>query len=332
MSGVEVVTVEAGEAGARLDRWFKRRYPQLSHGRLEKLLRTGQVRVDGARAKANQRLESGQTVRVPPLPVADTAGAVPRAAQPGAVTPADTAFMRSLVLHEDAHLIALNKPSGLAVQGGAKTRRHVDGLAAALAPPGADPPRLAHRLDRDTSGVLLLGKTPAAAAALARAFAHRTAQKTYWALTNGAPHPRGGLAKGFMRKAAEGRGDRERMVQARQGEDGAVYARTRYETVATAGSRAAWVALRPETGRTHQLRAHMAWLGCAIIGDRKYTVDRPAPSGLADALHLHAYSLQLEHPSGRGRVSLIAPLPEHMRQSFDALGFDRRVYEDPFVE
>ncbi len=318
MSGVERVAVEAGEAGARLDRWFKRRYPGLSHGALEKLLRTGQVRVDGARAKANQRVEAGQEVRVPPL---DVARAPARGG--GDVAPADAALIRSLVIHEDDHLVALNKPPGLAVQGGAKTTRHIDGMLPALAASGAEPPRLVHRLDRDTSGVLVLAKTPAATAALAKAFASRRTEKTYWAITLGAPTPRAGLIKGFLRKEA-GRAGRERMVSARHGEEGAVYARTRYAVIAQAGARAAWVGLRPETGRTHQLRVHMSMLGTSIVGDRKYTCDRETPGGLPDALHLHARRLVAPHPSGRGLLDVTAEPPAHLMEALRALGFDVR--------
>lgn len=319
MSGVERVAVEAGDAGARLDRWFKRRYPGLTHGALEKLLRTGQVRVDGARAKANQRLETGQEVRVPPL------AATPAPPQDRKDVPqADAALIRRLVIYEDDHLIALNKPHGLAVQGGAKTHRHVDAMLPALAAPGAEPPRLVHRLDRDTSGVLVLGKTPAATAALAKGFASRRTEKTYWAVTLGVPTPRAGLIKGFLRKEA-GRAGRERMVAARHGDDDAVYARTRYAVIAQAGARAAWVGLRPETGRTHQLRVHMSMLGTSIVGDRKYVCDRETPGGLADALHLHARQLVAPHPSGRGLLDVTAEPPVHVSHALLTLGFDPRL-------
>ncbi len=322
MSGAEEITVQPGEAGARLDRWLKRRFPGLTQGHVEKWLRTGQVRVDGARARANQRVEEGQQVRVPPAAMS----AEPRrdAGQPARVSAADRSFIQSLVLFEDEHMVALNKPAGLAVQGGSKTHRHVDALAAGLAKAGGEKPRLAHRLDRDTSGVLVLGKSPAATAKLARTFAAHTAIKTYWALTMGVPTPGEGLIKGFLRKGAgaKGGGDREIMVAARHGDPGAVYARTLYTVVERAGARASWVALRPQTGRTHQLRVHMAMLGTSIIGDRKYTCDREPPGGLAEGLHLHARELTVPHPSGRGDVTLTAPMPEHMLESFAKLGFD----------
>jgi 23S rRNA pseudouridine955/2504/2580 synthase len=325
MSAVQSITVAPGEAGARLDKWFKRRFPQIGHGALQKLLRTGQIRVDGGRAKADTRLEAGQSVRVPPLPDAEAAPA--RAP----VSPKDKTFLRSLVLYDDDEVIALNKPPGLAVQGGAKTARHIDGLLDALTR-GGERPRLAHRLDRDTSGVLLLGRTPAATAALARAFQGHAAEKTYWAIVRGVPRPGRGLIKGFIKKGRPAGGDREIMVRAAHGEEGAQHARTAYAVVAAAGRRAAWVALKPETGRTHQLRFHMAEIGHAICGDRKYVCDIPEPEGLPAGLMLHARSITLPHPSGRGRLVVDAPLPEHMRGAFEALGLREGEYVDPFSD
>lgn len=340
-----MVDVVQGDAGARLDRWFKRRYPHLSQGRIQKLLRTGQIRVDGARAKANQLVETGQTIRIPPIGPADQGsgdglGGVRSGRAPsrsGGVSPKDAQFIRDLVIYSDEHMVVLNKPAGLAVQGGSKTTRHIDGMAAALVDkPGQDPPRLAHRLDRDTSGVLVLGRTPAATAALARAFQSHRAVKTYWAITIGAPVPAEGLLKGFVRKgksATKGEG-KEIMVPARHGEDGAVHARTVYTTIAKAGARAAWVALRPETGRTHQLRLHMSLLGTAILGDRKYTCHREAPQGLAAGLHLHAQHIALPHPVTGQEVAFAAPLPKHMASAFADLGFDEVSYpeDDPLAD
>jgi 23S rRNA pseudouridine955/2504/2580 synthase len=326
LSGVQTLEVDAGEAGSRLDRWFKRRFPHVGHGALQKLLRTGQIRVDGARAKADTRLETGQAVRVPPLPEPEQA-----ARERAAVSKADAALIRSFVLYEDDDVIALNKPAGLAVQGGSKTTRHIDGMLDAVARNG-ERPRLAHRLDRDTSGVLLLGRTPAATAALAKAFQSHHAHKTYWAIVRGVPRPDHGLVKGFIKKGRGAGGDRELMVRARHGEEGAQHARTLYAVVAAAGRRAAWVALRPETGRTHQLRFHMAEIGHAICGDRKYVCDIPEPQGLPAGLQLHARSIALPHPSGRGALTVEAPLPEHMAGAFEALGFRAGDYVDPFPE
>ncbi len=344
MSGVEIITVDDGEAGARLDRWFRRRYPDVRQGQLQRLLRTGQVRVDGARAKADQRLVAGQAVRVPPLGASGTDAVGPGLGTgPGtrtgagrgltSVSPHDAEFLRTLVLYDHNDVIALNKPPGLAVQGGTKTTRHIDALLPALAHKG-EVPRLAHRLDRDTSGVLLLGRTPAATARIAKALQSRRAQKTYWGVTIGAPSPREGEISGFLRKSSgaggAGGGDWELMRAARHGDPGAQHARTLYAVQAVAGARAAWVAMRPLTGRTHQLRVHMAGLGCALLGDGKYTCDREAPTGLGAGLHLHAWSMVVPGEAGRPAISVSAPLPAHMTTTFDMLGFDASAYEDRF--
>ena len=324
MSGVQTIAVAAGEEDQRLDRWFKRRFPHISHGALEKYLRKGEVRVDGKRAKSAFRLQKDMQVRIPPLP------------EPGEPKPftrvnaEDAAALREMVIYKDARVIVLNKPAGLAVQGGTKTHRHIDGMLDALAKKG-ERPRLVHRLDRDTSGVLLLGRDVAATAALAKAFQSRKAQKTYWALVLGVPRPELGMLSGYMKKGFGEKG-REIMMTARHGDPDASYARTRYAVLARAGQRASWVALRPETGRTHQLRFHMAGMGHAIAGDRKYMCDRPEIGGLEEQLHLHAHAISLPHPDG-GMLSAEAPLPPHMKQSFEALGFSMQdAAEDPFEE
>ncbi len=325
MSGVQTFEVEQGEAGVRLDRWFKRRFPHVLNGPLQKLLRTGQIRVDGARAKADTRLEAGQSVRVPPLPDADAKPSGPP------ISPKDRAYVRGLVIYQDDDVIALDKPPGLASQGGTKTLRHLDGLLDGLAKKG-ERPRLAHRLDRDTSGVLLLGRTQASTAALAKSFQSHEAAKVYWAIVRGAPRPAQGIVKGFVKKGKGAGGDRELMVRAAHGEEGAQHARTAYSVVSEAGRRAAWVALRPETGRTHQLRFHMAEIGHSICGDHKYVCTIPEPGGLPEGLMLHARSIGMPHPSGRGRLEVEAPLPRHMQEAFGALGFLTEEYSDPFGE
>jgi 23S rRNA pseudouridine955/2504/2580 synthase len=262
MREVRTIAVDPGEAGVRLDRWLRRRWPHLTQIQIQKLARSGQIRVDGSRAKADQRLAAGAMVRVPPLPDAPKPGE----GKP-ALDPRDAAFARSLVLYEDEEVLALNKPSGLAVQGGTKTTRHVDRLLSAWGE-GLDRPRLTHRLDRDTSGVLVLGKTPAAAAKLSGAFARRRAEKTYWALVAGAPKPPEGVLE--LPLVKKGVGDREMVVPAQPKEPGAEPAETEFVTVSRAAQRVTWMALRPHTGRTHQLRAHMLAMGHPILGDPKY--------------------------------------------------------------
>lgn len=324
MSGVKTIEVSAADEGLRLDRWFKRHFPTLSHGRLEKLLRTGQVRVDGGRARAATRLEAGQRVRVPPFP---DLGVAPPAPQRAAAAPGDAEFLRSLILHEDESVIVLNKPPGLAVQGGSRTLRHLDGMLAALEK-GGERPRLVHRLDRDTSGVLVVARTRRAAAALARSFQGRRTRKIYWGLTAGVPKPRQGTVDLALAKQAGP--DREKMAPAERAE-GARRAITRYAVLGEAPPRVAWLALMPVTGRTHQLRAHCAALGTPLIGDRKYGGAAAILGGFERQLHLHARTLTFGHPDGR-EISVTAPLPPHMERAFAMLGFDAAAAVDPFPE
>ncbi|HWE45192.1 MAG TPA: RluA family pseudouridine synthase [Caulobacteraceae bacterium] len=320
---VKTLTVGEGEAGIRLDRWFKRRWPHLNHVQLQKLFRSGQVRVDGSRAKADTRLEAGNVVRVPPLPEAQDRGE-----GPPPLPPRDVAYAKSLVLYEDEMVLALNKPAGLAVQGGTKTTKHVDRLLSAWGE-GLERPRLVHRLDRDTSGVLLLGRSPDAAGRLAGAFARRRAKKTYWAIVAGDPKPAEGVIE--LALAKRGIGDREMMVPADAKEHGAEAAETEYVTVSRAGHRATWMALRPHTGRTHQLRAHMLAIGHAILGDPKYADDASRALSEGLKLQLHARRIELDHPGG-GKLIVQAPISPEMKAGFERFGFDQHeADEDPFA-
>ncbi|MDJ0944335.1 MAG: RluA family pseudouridine synthase [Kiloniellales bacterium] len=316
MSAVRTLSVADDEADLRLDRWFRRHFPGLAHGRLEKLLRTGQIRVDGRRAKAGLRLAPGQAIRIPPA--VEMPPASPRSVAPE-VSRRDRAALEAAVLHRDDWVIVLDKPAGLAVQGGTGQSRHLDAMLEALRFEAAEPPRLVHRLDKDTSGVLLLGRSREAAGRLAEAFRSREARKLYWAAVVGVPEPPEGridlaLAKG-------GGAGREKMR-----EDAAEGRRavTRYRVVDAAGRTAAWLALMPLTGRTHQLRAHCAALGTPILGDGKYGGRKAFAAGgdLPKRLHLHARAISLPHPSGRGRLEVAAPLPPHMAETWALLGFD----------
>ncbi|MEM7044292.1 MAG: RluA family pseudouridine synthase [Pseudomonadota bacterium] len=314
MSAVEQRAVTADEADIRLDRWFKRHFPALGHGRLQKLLRTGQVRIDGKRAQANARLAEGQTIRIPPLPDSDDAKPTPAAAR----RPEDAEELRGMILHEDDALIALNKPAGLAVQGGSKTRRHIDGMLVSLAPKG-ERYRLVHRLDRDTSGLLVVAKTVSAAAKLSKAFQRHDVQKLYWALVAGLPPLEHGIIDKALAKAPSGGRRDQELVQADI--DGAQKAVTRYRTIARAGKLSAWLALQPLSGRTHQLRVHCALMECPILGDPKYGGPKAVPAGAPGSLMLHARELDLPHPDG-GRLTLEAPLPDTMRAGFAWIGFE----------
>ncbi len=317
MSGVQQLTVPEHDAGQRLDRWFRRTFPHIPHGRVEKLLRTGQLRVDGKRAKGNLRIEAGQVVRVPPLPD-------PTEVKAKASARAVDALME-MALFENEDLLAINKPAGLAVQGGTKTTHHIDGML----PEGF---RLVHRLDRDTSGVLLIAKSARSARWAGKAFASRRAEKIYWGVTNGVPRPLSGEIKGYM---AKGRLDnrfgnihegKEVMEAVRHGSEGAKHARTLYEVVQTAGAKAGFVAMMPLTGRTHQLRLHMQILGAPLAGDPRYMTDRPLPGGVDKRLHLHARSLTIPTPDSS--LTFTAPLPEHMERAFALFGFEPRADVD----
>lgn len=312
MREVRTLFVDAAEDGIRLDRWFKRRWPHLNHIQLQKLARSGQIRIDGARAKPEQRLTAGAQVRVPPLPDA------PGPDEKKAIGPRDAAFARSLVLYEDEEVLALNKPAGLAVQGGTKTHQHIDRLLSAWGE-GMERPRLVHRLDRDTSGVLILGKTPSAAARLSGAFAKRRAQKTYWAIVAGNPKPSEGIIELHLVK--KGVGDRELVVPADPKDPRGDPAETEYVTVSRAAGRAAWMALRPHTGRTHQLRAHMKAIGHPILGDPKYADDKSNALSGGLKLQLHARRVTLPHPSA-GMLTIEAPLSPEMKAGFARFGFD----------
>ncbi len=326
MTGVVQRKIKPDEEGLRLDRWFQRHFPQLTHGRLEKLLRTGQVRVDGARAKANHRVAGGETIRVPPMPTTDA----PLVEKPKPKMPAkDRAFIESMVLHRDNDVIVLNKPPGIAVQGGTKTDRHIDGLLPGLVDEGEERPRLVHRLDRDTSGVMIVALSARAAASLAQSFRHRDTRKVYWALTTGVPTPRRGKIDGALIKKAAPDG-RERVRIAEEGdEDDAKNAVTLFDMLHHVTTMA-WVALMPLTGRTHQLRAHMAAIDTPIVGDGKYGKEPARSHGeIPKKLMLHARSLRIRHPKGTW-MEVSAPLPPHMAKVWDMFGFDKDDKHDPF--
>lgn len=325
MSQVETITIGRDEEGMRLDRWFAAHYPAVAHGALQKLLRTGQIRVDGGRAKANARLAAGQRVRVPPL---SFEAAPPR--MQAKLTAEDKRFVESLVIHKDKDILALNKPPGLAVQGGTRTPRHLDALLDGLIFDAGERPRLVHRLDKDTSGVLLLARNRATATALGDALKTRAAVKTYWALLMRVPSPRRGeISLALVKKGAK---RSERVHIAEEGEAGAMQATTRYAVIEAAGRKLCWAALWPLTGRTHQLRAHMAALGHPIVGDGKYGGREAHPGGdIPGKLHLHARKIEIPHPS-RGTLKVTAPLAEHMRKTWDLLGFDPELENEPFED
>ncbi|KGJ03466.1 RluA family pseudouridine synthase [Paracoccus sphaerophysae] len=346
MSGVQTLRVGDDEGDQRLDRWLKKKFPQLNQIAIEKMCRKGELRVDGARAKPATRIEAGQDIRIPPLP--DAAPAPP----PRTATPrdGDAQMIQAAVLWKDEHIIALNKPAGLPSQGGSgQGDRHVDGLSAALMFGYKDKPKLVHRLDKDTSGILLLARTDRVARRLSEAFRARTTRKIYWAAVAGVPSPRMGTVRyGLIKAPGHGRGgEGEKMMAIHPAKvdqtEGAKRATTDYAVLDSLGTRVSWCALVPVTGRTHQLRAHMAELGHPISGDGKYGGSGQENLGdgwgaqlggeISRKLHLHARQISFDHPVTGKRITLTAPLPEHMARTWKTLGWhENDVPADPFED
>lgn len=326
MSGeIKRHAVSADEDGMRLDRWFKQHYPQVTFAYLNKLTRTGQVRVGAGRVKTSTRLKTGDEVRVPPLAFDRRPADAPKAdVKP--LTKEERRLFQSMVIHEDQDIFILNKPSGFAVQGGTKTYHHLDGLLMGLGAELGERPLLVHRLDRDTSGVIVVAKRRAVAAALGKLFATRAVKKTYWAVVKGVPKPQQGRVDVPLIKAKGPEGDRMRPSREGEEED-EQNAVTFYAVIDKASKTASWLSLKPQTGRQHQLRAHAAHLGTPILGDNKYGGDADLPDGVENQLHLHARRLVFPHPR-KGTIDISAPLPDHMKHTFDMLGFDASRYDD----
>ena len=328
----ETRTIDEDDDGIRLDRWFKRHYPLVTHVLLEKLLRKGEVRLDGKRAKAADRVAAGQAMRLPPQVVHAKDLRPEKAETKHPLTSKDMGSLADRILYMDKQVIVIDKPPGLATQGGSGLSKHVDGMLESLQYEKPTRPKLVHRLDRDTSGVLLIARTALAASGLSASLALRDTSKVYWALTRGVPKQKHGVVKGALAK--EGghgpHGRDERMAMTEEGEEGAKFSLTEYAVMATAGTEFAWVAARPITGRTHQIRVHLASLGTPIVGDFKYGGAESRGRGdIADKLHLHARSIDIGRPDG-GRLQATAPLPPHMVKSWKLLGFDPDDKRDPF--
>ena len=345
MSRVQTIEVGADDTDQRLDRWLRRQFPNVTQGMVEKWCRQGELRVDGGRAKAATRVQAGQQVRIPPIPM----GAAPVPAQAAKIPAADVKMMQAAVIYRDDDVIAINKPAGLPTQGGSGQNRHVDGLSEALKFGLDEKPRLVHRLDKDTSGVLLLARNRLAAQGLTAAMRHKETRKIYWALVAGVPTPYLGEIKyGLVKAAGRGaKGEGEKMIAIHPRDidatPGAKRAHTLYATLYRGGGRAPWVAMEPLTGRTHQLRAHMAEIGHPIVGDGKYGGSGQENMGdgwgaqlggiISKKLHLHARMMRFEHPITRKVITVTAPLPEHMAHSWDTFGWaEDLAAEDPFEQ
>jgi 23S rRNA pseudouridine955/2504/2580 synthase len=318
---VQNVVVSPDEDGMRVDRFLEARFPGLSFSHIQRVIRKGEVRVSGKRVDPKDRLKAGVGVRIPPF---KHEAPKPREGAPEDLKTRD--FLKSIVLYEDDDVMVLNKPYGLAVQGGSGTTRHIDGMLEVMRGRDGQRPRLVHRLDKDTAGCLLVAKTRFAASALAKNFRSRSARKIYWALAAGVPKPKQGRISTFL--AREQREEDSFMRVAAHGEEGASHAVTYYAVVETAAQRLAWLSLKPVTGRTHQLRAHLDHIGHPIVGDPKYFAieNWELPGGLQNRLHLLARRIAIPHPRG-GTIDVTAPLPPHMTQSWNLLGFDVTRYD-----
>ena len=323
--------VESEDDGIRVDRWFKRHYPAMGHGMLEKLLRTGQVRLDGKRAKAGDRISTGQIIRLPPQ--IESIHRFSSSTRPVSPPSVGKTSMRpeAFVIYKDSAALVLNKPPGLATQGGSGITEHVDGMLEELKFERKQRPRLVHRLDRETSGVLVVARTAPAAVALSESLRKRDASKIYWALTKCVPNPPRGTIKSALAKETEAGGRQEKISTVGRDAAGAKAAVTDYVVIDRAGKEYAWVAVRPVTGRTHQIRVHLASIGTPIVGDFKYGgKDVRGRGEIENRLHLHARSIDIAHPE-KGRLTATAPLPEHMARSWKLLGFDENKASNPFA-
>ncbi|WP_330169033.1 RluA family pseudouridine synthase [Bartonella grahamii] len=320
MASVEIKKVEADENGMRLDRWFKVHYPGLGFGALQKLLRSGQIRVDGGRVKADTRLCMGQAVRIPPIPINNKENlSITHKTLRGQD---DGTVLKKMLLYEDQKVFVFNKPAGLAVQGGSGLTRHMDSMLEVWRNKKGEKPRLVHRLDRETSGVLIVARSRGAAQSLTAAFRARETKKTYWALVRGVPKKKQDKISTWMVKEMTAQGDKMRVCE--HGEPDSHHAVSYYRVLDTRGRALSWLEMEPYTGRTHQLRVHAAHMDHPIIGDTKYFFSDSnwtLPGGIQNRLHLHARRIRIPHPSG-GILDIVAPLPPHMVQSFNLLSFN----------
>jgi 23S rRNA pseudouridine955/2504/2580 synthase len=311
MAGVKNIRVKEEDAGIRLDRWFRRHFPNVSQGQLQKLLRSKQVKVDGARAEASQRLHTGQEIRVPPIKTEEK--------KRGQISKRrDERMVKDIleaIIYQDKDIIAINKPSGLAAQGGSKVQESVDSLLGALRLDEEENPKLVHRLDKDTSGVLLLARRTSVAAKLTEAFRNKDVKKCYWALVAGVPSLKRGTIE--LPLGTRGGPGNEKVIIDEEGGQSAI---THYEVLETAGKTLSWVALYPVTGRKHQLRVHMSAIGHPIIGDGKYGGAEAFINGVEGRLHLHAREVVIPNFNGRN-VEITADLPPHIEESFTFFGF-----------
>lgn len=335
MSNVRHITVQQDDDGQRLDRWLKKNLPEIPYVLAQKLMRQGQIRIDGKRAKTQTRLSAGQIIRIPPVSSREDTSELGERKR--SLTDADANWIRSLVIYDDGDVIALNKPQNISVQGGTNTKRHIDGMLEALKNKEGVVPRLVHRLDKDTSGILLLARSAKVARELGQAFKGRNVKKIYWAIVTPAPTVINGKITAPIGKST-GAGKEKMIVDEKEGKS----ALTEFSVIETAGLAVAFVAFWPRTGRTHQIRVHAQVMGSSILGDGKYKAIKDPESkrveddlnglGLSKKMHLHARRIILKHPSRPGKLDITAPLGVEMTKTWRTLGFDPNYSDDPFVD
>lgn len=316
--------VASDDDGQRLDRWLKKTLDRVPYALLQKMVRTGQVRVDGKRAKTDTRLVAGQVVRVPPVETKVT--------NPSALTfipnENDEAFLKSITVFDDGEILVLNKPYGLPVQGGPNIKRHIDGMLGTLINLKGVRPRLVHRLDRDTSGLLVCARSLKMTQALGRMFESQDIKKIYWALVAPPPQKEAGDIQGAIIKG-EGKRKEAVVIDNENGKPSL----TTYRVLERSDKGVASMAFWPRTGRMHQIRVHTAdVMGCPILGDEKYNGMSPLidDMGISGRLHLHAARKRFAHPNGGALLDFVAPLPKELQQSWDAFGFTPDYATDPF--
>lgn len=323
MIDVRHMTIPKDDDGQRLDRWLKKNVPEMSFVMAQKMIRTGQIRVDGKRVKPDARLTAGQEIRLPPMDER------PKHADGYRLREEDAEMIQRAVIYDDGDVLAINKPPGIATQGGMNISRHIDGMLEALTGDDGVKPRLVHRLDKETSGVLLLARSAEMARRLGKMFSGRDMKKIYWAITSPAPKDMAGEIKAPILKMTSGPDKDKMVVDPKEGQR----AYTNYEVIEVAGKQAAFVAFMPKTGRTHQIRVHAAHMGFPLLGDAKYgekaAIEGP---GITQRLHLHARSLQFRHPVNNKVMKLVAPLPDDLVRSWDALGFQKKPDHEPFAD